>query len=230
MKHQYKILLVEDDPNLGFVIQDNLQLRGYDVQLHADGKSAIDAFKPSLYQVILLDIMLPKADGFAVARFIRDKDKEVPILFLTAKNMMEDKLEGFRTGADDYITKPFSFEELFCRLEIFIKRRKLLADTINEVVSIGKYTFDFAKLKLSCAVETRTLTQREALILELLYRNRNNTLKRDEILNQVWGDDDYFMGRSLDVFISKLRKYLRHDSAVQIQNQHGIGFSLKIES
>jgi len=174
-------------------------------------------------------VMLPYVDGFAVARHIREHDKEVPILFLTAKSMTEDKLEGFKTGADDYITKPFSFEELFYRIEVFLRRRKPLMDTRAGSIAIGAYTFDAAKLSLCCPSEQRTLTQREGIILELLCRHINNTLKREEILNQVWGDDDYFMGRSLDVFISKLRKYLHHDPTVQIINHHGVGFSLRVE-
>ncbi|MFN5557685.1 MAG: response regulator transcription factor [Chryseotalea sp.] len=225
-----KILLVEDDTNLGFVIKDNLSMKGYEVHLCTNGKEAKQQFKTGAYQLCLLDVMLPYADGFEVARHIRSSDKEVPIIFLTAKSMTEDKLEGFKTGADDYIVKPFSFEELFYRMEVFLRRRKPLADTRSGVVKLGKYTFDADKYFLQCEQEERILTQRESTILELLYRHQNNTLKREEILHQVWGDDDYFMGRSLDVFISKLRKYLRHDSSVQIQNQHGIGFSLKIES
>lgn len=224
-----KILLVEDDPNLGFVVKDNLAVKGYDVTLCADGQEAMQKFKPSLFQVCLLDVMLPKVDGFSVARFIRERDKEVPILFLTAKGMTDDKLEGFRTGADDYITKPFSFDELFYRIEVFLRRRKPLVDTRTDSVAIGQYVFDATRLTLSHPQGQRSLTQREAVILELLCRHRDNTLKREEILNQVWGDDDYFMGRSLDVFISKLRKYLQHDPDVQIVNHHGIGFSLKVE-
>jgi DNA-binding response OmpR family regulator len=225
---QHKILLVEDDANLGFVIKDNLSLKGYEVTLCNDGRQAIDNFKASLYQLCLLDVMLPKADGFAVARHIRAQDKEVPILFLSAKNMTEDKLSGFRTGADDYITKPFSFEELFYRIEVFLRRRKPILDAEHITVRLGQYLFDSEKLTLDCPQCSKTLTQREALILQLLCRHQNNTLKREEILNHVWGNDDYFMGRSLDVFISKLRKYLQYDPSVQIINQHGVGFSLRI--
>lgn len=226
---KHKILLVEDDANLAFVVKDNLSLKGYEVTLCADGKQAIQTFKPSSFQVCLVDVMLPFVDGFAVAKHIRSQDKEVPILFLTAKSMTEDKLEGFKTGGDDYITKPFSFEELFYRIEVFLRRRKPLSDTRSGLVPIGNYVFDASKLTLTCTEQQRTLTQREGIILELLCRHVNNTLKREEILNQVWGDDDYFMGRSLDVFISKLRKYLQHDPTVQIVNHHGVGFSLMVE-
>lgn len=230
MTLKHKILLVEDDANLAFVVKDSLQMKGYEVTLCGDGKQAIQTFKPSSFQVCLVDVMLPYVDGFAVARHIREHDKEVPILFLTAKSMTEDKLEGFKTGADDYITKPFSFEELFYRIEVFLRRRKPLTDTRSGLIPIGAYNFDATKLTLACPSENRTLTQREGIILELLCRHINNTLKREEILNQVWGDDDYFMGRSLDVFISKLRKYLQHDPAVQIINHHGVGFSLRVEN
>ena len=226
---KHKILLVEDDANLAYVVKDTLSLKGYDITLCVDGKEAIQTFKPAFFQVCLVDVMLPHVDGFSVARHIRAQDTEVPILFLTAKSMTEDKLEGFKSGADDYITKPFSFEELFYRIEVFLKRRKPLSDTRSGLITIGTYQFDASKLILSCSKQERILTQREGIILELLCRHLNNTLKREEILNQVWGDDDYFMGRSLDVFISKLRKYLQHDPAVQIVNHHGVGFRLKVE-
>jgi DNA-binding response OmpR family regulator len=192
MNLKQKILLVEDDANLGFVVKDNLSLKGYEVTLCTDGHAAMQTFKPSLFQVCLLDVMLPKADGFSVARYIRERDREVPILFITAKGMTEDKLEGFKTGADDYITKPFSFEELFYRIEVFLRRRKPLIDTRTQAVTIGQYVFDANKLTLTHAAGNRSLTQREAIILELLCRHRESTLKREEILNQVWGDDDYF--------------------------------------
>jgi DNA-binding response OmpR family regulator len=228
MMNRHTILLVEDDANLGFVIKDNLALKGYEVTLSTDGKDAMNYFKTGLFQLCLLDVMLPRADGFAVARYIRECDKDVPIIFLTAKAMTEDKLEGFRTGADDYITKPFSFEELLYRIEVFLRRRKPLADTRSGTVSIGNYNYDAHKLILTINNSERVLTQREGLILELLCRHVNSPMKREEILNQVWGDDDYFMGRSLDVFISKLRKYLQHDPSVQIVNHHGVGFSLRV--
>jgi DNA-binding response OmpR family regulator len=227
MKH--RILLVEDDANLGFVVKDNLELKGYEVLLCTNGQQAIDTFKKQVCHLCLLDVMLPHTDGFTVARHIREADEEIPIIFLTARSMTEDKLEGFRTGADDYITKPFSFEELFCRIEVFISRRKRSVDTRKDNIPIGRYSFDATRFKLCYENEERVLTQRESIILELLCMNTNNVLKREEILNTVWGDDDYFMGRSLDVFISKLRKYLQRDPAVQIVNHHGVGFSLRID-
>lgn len=224
-----KILLVEDDPNLGFVIKDNLLLNGYDVILCHDGEQAEMMFGPSLFNLCIFDVMLPKKDGFTLARHVRSQDKSIPILFLTAKAMTEDKLEGFRVGADDFITKPFSLEELLCRIEVFIKRGSVQSQAGEGIFPLGRYEFDFPNLKLRLGSTERSLTQKEADVLRLLYNNHQRVLKREEILKNVWGDDDYFMGRSMDVFISKLRKYLKDDEAVQIVNYHGVGFKLEIK-
>ena len=230
MTNKTKILLVEDDHNLGFVVKDNLTLKGYEVTLCKDGEQGEKEFLNSRFQLCILDVMLPKKDGFSLARSIRTTDIDVPILFLTAKTMTDDKLEGFGTGADDYITKPFSLEELYCRLEVFLKRNKTPKSiTIHSnSLSIGKYEFDSTNFKLTFQNNIKTLTAREAEILKQLYIHRNRVLKRQEILMAVWGDDDYFLGRSLDVFISKIRKYLKHDPLVQITNFHGVGFKLEI--
>lgn len=225
-----KILLVEDDPSLGFVIKDNLSLRGYDVTLCKDGEEGEQSFLASPYNLCIFDIMLPKKDGFSLARSVRKKDAAVPILFLTAKSMVEDKLEGFSTGADDYITKPFSLEELLCRIEVFLRRSPSRHSIEEKIVSLGHYEFDFANLTLKNNSTEKTLTQKEAEVLKLLYFNRDRVLKREEILKHVWGDDDYFMGRSMDVFISKLRKYLKEDPSVQIVNYHGVGFKLEYKA
>ncbi len=222
-----RILLVEDDPNLGYVIQDNLALKGYDVTLCTDGCEGEQAFIQSPFHLCILDVMLPKKDGFALAKFIREKNSEVPIIFLTAKTMLEDKLSGFRTGADDYITKPFSLEELFYRVEVFLRRTRD-NHVEDKVMNVGKFQFDPFSFTLKCNDDEKTLTQKEAEVLKLLYRNRDRVLKREEILTEVWGDDDYFMGRSMDVFISKLRKYLKTDPDIQIVNYHGVGFRLEI--
>lgn len=221
------LLLVEDDDNLGFVIKDNLGMRGYNVVWCNDGEKAELAFKEGSFHLCILDIMLPKKDGFALARSIRTINKNVPILFLSAKSMTEDKLEGFQTGADDYIVKPFSLEELYCRIEVFL-RRSSSAEIIS-TVWIGQYEFDISNLCLRHNASEKLLTTKEAEVLKLLYLHRDRVLKRDEILHYVWGDNDYFMGRSMDVFISKLRKYLKEDSSVQIVNYHGIGFRLEIQ-
>lgn len=222
-----KILLVEDDPSLGFVIQDNLVMNGYEVTLCKDGDEGERTYANSSFDLCLLDVMLPKKDGFSLARSIRENNREIPILFLTAKAMTEDKLLGFQTGADDYITKPFSLEELLYRIEVFLRRSQSKAP-IETIFTVGQFQFDPFSFTLKHNDHEKTLTQKEAEVLKLLYKNRDRVLKREEILTHVWGDDDYFMGRSMDVFISKLRKYLKHDPDIQIVNYHGVGFRLEI--
>ena len=222
-----KILVVEDDPSLGFVIKDNLIQKNFDVTLCSDGDAATQTFAEHSFDICILDVMLPKKDGFSVARSIRLTNKEIPILFLTAKTMTEDKLEGFNTGADDYITKPFNFDELVCRIEVFLRRKNIQVSAEDGVFLLGNFQFDYANLTLKNNDNRKTLTQKEAEVLRLLHLNRGRVLKREEILKEVWGDDDYFMGRSMDVFISKLRKYLKDDPAVEIVNYHGVGFKLE---
>jgi DNA-binding response OmpR family regulator len=222
-----KILLVEDDPSLGFVVKDNLSLQGYDVTLCKDGVEGEQEFMKRPFNICVLDVMLPKKDGFALARSIREKNSDVPIIFLTAKAMTDDKLEGFGTGADDYMTKPFSLEELYCRIEVFLKRSNGSPKESTGALPIGQYQFDTANFTLKHKNEERVLTSREAEILKQLYLHRDRVLKREEILLAVWGNDDYFLGRSLDVFISKIRKYLKDDPNVQITNFHGVGFKLE---
>ncbi len=223
-----KILLVEDDPNLGFVIKDNLEMKGYQVTLCNDGESGENTFLQNAFDLCILDVMMPRKDGFTVARNIRKKNQQVPILFVTAKSMLEDKVEGFSAGGDDYITKPFSVEELQMRIEVFL-RRSNGRESVETVFELGQFVFDSSNLTLTKGSDTRTLTQKESDVLGLLCKNRDRVLKREEILKAVWGDDDYFLGRSMDVFISKLRKYLKDDPTVQIVNYHGIGFRLEIK-
>ncbi len=221
-----KILLVEDDPSLGFVIKDNLIQKGYTVTLAINGDDGLQEFNAHLFDVCILDVMLPKLDGFSLAKQIRETNKEVPILFITAKGMLEDKIIGFQSGGDDYLVKPFSMEELCLRLEVFLRRSKT---TITETLfTIGTYQFDFKNLQLIHASVKKNLTEKEADVLKLLCENKTQVLKREDILKKIWGDDDYFMGRSLDVFISKLRKYLKEDERIQITNYHGVGFRLEI--
>lgn len=222
-----KILLVEDDRSLGYVIQDNLTRKGYEVTCCKDGEEGEQAFLNATFDLCILDVMLPKKDGFSLAASIRENDKEVPILFLTAKTMVEDKLKGFQTGGDDYITKPFSLEELFYRIEVFLRRTRDLHKE-DTVFKVGQFQFDPFSFTLRHNGNEKTLTQKEAEVLKLLYTNRDRVLKREEILTHVWGTDDYFMGRSMDVFISKLRKYLKTDPDIQIVNYHGVGFRLEI--
>jgi len=220
-------MLVEDDPSLGFVIKDNLLQKGFDVTLCADGDSGIKTFTENEFHLCILDVMLPKKDGFTVAQAIRVANKNIPILFLTAKSMTEDKLKGFGAGADDYITKPFNMEELVCRIEVFLRRSTTTVTADQKVFRLGRFEFDYSNLTLKIDDHEKTLTQKEAEVLRLLHLHQERVLKREEILTHVWGDDDYFMGRSMDVFISKLRKYLKEDPAVQIVNYHGVGFKLE---
>ncbi|MBP6398973.1 MAG: response regulator transcription factor [Saprospiraceae bacterium] len=220
-----RILYVEDDETLSFVTSDNLSLNGYDVVHCLDGESALIAFGNGHFDLCLLDVMLPKKDGFTLASDIRKKNPEIPILFLTAKSMKEDRITGLKLGADDYITKPFSIEELILKIEVFLKRKFINIKQANKF-TIGKLTFDYKNLTISSGDSEKTLTQREADLLKLLIENKNNVIKREEILERVWGQNDYFLGRSMDVFISRLRKYLSDDESLKIDNIHGVGFKL----
>lgn len=221
-----KILLVEDDPSLGFVIKDNLLMNGYDVTLCIDGMQGLQIFEEFDFDLCILDVMMPKKDGFTLAQDIRQKNRNIPILFTTAKSMLEDKIAGFSAGGDDYIVKPFSMEELCLRIEVFLRRST--NQNAAESYALGQYKFDCKNLALIHPKGEKVLTQKEAEVLKLLCQHKDHVLKREEILKEVWGDDDYFMGRSLDVFISKLRKYLKEDPAVEIANYHGVGFRLEI--
>lgn len=223
------ILLVEDDPSLGFVIKDNLTHKGYLVELTENGEEGLHAFNERPFDLCILDVMMPKKDGFSLAQAIREKNKNVPILFITAKSMLEDKITGFQSGGDDYIVKPFSMEELFLRMDVFLRRSTVVVNT-DTSFALGALIFDCQNLTLQHTSGAKTLTQKEAEVLKLLCVNRQRVMKREEILTTVWGDDDYFMGRSLDVFISKLRKYLKEDPKVEIVNYHGVGFRLEVGS
>ena len=222
-----KILLVEDDTNLAFVVKDNLEINGFIVTLAADGEIAYSEFNKGKFDLCILDVMLPKKDGFTLAEEIRRKDQRIPLLFLTAKGMKEDRIRGFKTGADDYITKPFSIEELLLRIEVFLKRSRG-ADHNHSLFEIASYTFNYHNLTLMRQSKSVSLTQKEADVLRLFCLHKDSLLKREEILNSVWGNDDYFTGRSLDVFISKIRKYLKEDKSIHIQNVHGVGFKMQI--
>lgn len=227
MKSEIRILLAEDDANLGFVIRDNLEQNGLLVDLCKDGEEAITHFGENEYQICILDVMMPKLDGFAVAEKIRSKNTKIPILFLTAKTLKEDRLRGFMVGGDDYITKPFSIEELICRINVFLRRTDIIKIAPGVKFPIGKYTFDPDNLQLIIDHKEISLTQMESDILSILKDKEGEVVKRADILNQIWGDDDYFNGRSLDVFISRLRKLLSSDTNIGIVNHHGVGFKLK---
>ena len=224
-----RILLAEDDLNLGFVISDQLKSDGYLVTLATDGTDALKRFNEQKYHLCVFDVMMPRKDGFALAKDIRKIDTEIPILFLTAKTMTEDKVEGFKSGGDDYLTKPFSVEELQLRIKALLKRVNINTSIPEEkIFTIGSYLFDTENLNLTIGGLTKSLTKKEAQILKLLYKFKNQVLPREVILNAVWGQDDYFVGRSLDVFITKLRKYLKEDDAILLNNIHGVGFKLEV--
>jgi len=222
-----KILLVEDDPGLGMVIKDNLEQENYSVSLATNGDDALVKYHDESYDICLLDVMLPKKDGFAVAQEIRKQDRETPILFITAKSMVEDRLKGFTSGGDDYITKPFNMKELIFRMEVFLKRSKKSTSTNSEIYSIGRSSFNFSTYTLDTPINSYSLTSKEANVMLHLLRNKNKVVKRNDILKAIWGSEDYFLGRSMDVYISKLRKYLKDDSTATISTVHGVGFKLE---
>ncbi|MDB5226478.1 MAG: two component transcriptional regulator, winged helix family [Bacteroidota bacterium] len=226
--NKVKILLVEDDPNLGFVIKDNLSDKGYDVTHCINGLDAERMIYKSKFDMYLLDVMMPKKDGFTLAKELREKKDETPIIFLTAKEMQEDKLKGFSVGGDDYITKPFNFDELIMRIEAILKRSKPAKPEQKEF-PIGLYTLKVDELKLLKGDTTASLTKKEAALLEYLAKHANQSVKREDMLVKIWKDDSYFAGRSMDVYITKLRKYLKEDPNLEIQNVHGVGFKLLIK-
>jgi DNA-binding response OmpR family regulator len=219
-----KVLLAEDDLSLGYVIKDNLIDAGYEVVLCPEGQSAIDQFNKDEFDICLLDIMMPNKDGFAVAKKIRQQSDVVPILFLTAKSLEEDRIKGFETGADDYIVKPFSMQELLMRMDVFLRRTKKMHSETSLSFNIAKLQFSYTDLKLFIGKNIFNLTQKEADLLKFLCEHPNRILKREEVLLHVWGKDDYFLGRSMDVFITKLRKYFKTEKDVNLETIHGVGF------
>lgn len=227
------ILFVEDDPNLSMILKDYLEMIGYNVDHAKDGEEGVSLFREGKYNLIILDVMMPKMDGFSVAHEIRKMNELVPIIFLTAKNLKEDRIKGFEHGCDDYITKPFSTEELSLRIKAILKRCTVsyqsATEPVEQVFKIGKFTFDSSNLILKFENEERILTRKESGLLKLLCVNKNNLLPREVAMEAIWGENDYFIGRSMDVFIAKLRKYLKPDANVQINNVHGIGFKLQIK-
>jgi DNA-binding response OmpR family regulator len=233
-KPKAHILYVEDDVNLSFVTSDNLEMHGYRITSFSDGAAVMEALSNPgnfpAFDLCILDVMLPKVDGFTIARFIRERNPHVPILFLSARAMKEDRITGLKTGADDYITKPFSMEELILRIEVFLKRKQVSAQAGADHYSLGCYQFHCRNLQLICPQETISLTFKEAQLLQYFCQHTNQVHKREDILNSLWGDDDYFMGRSLDVFVSRLRKYLRHDESIRLENVHGVGFVMRVKT
>ena len=222
-----KVLLVEDDPNLGSLLKEYLDAQGYATVLATDGKKGYDVFSKDKFNICILDVMMPVKDGFTLAKEIRAIDINIPIVFLTAKSMKEDAIEGFSVGADDYITKPFSMEELLLRIKAILRRTETRSkDNGQDEFKIGKYSFDYKHQTLEFNGVPQKLTTKEADLLKLLCLHANDVLDRNFALKSIWNDDNYFNGRSMDVYIAKLRKYLKEDSAVELINVHGKGFKL----
>lgn len=237
MNEKLKILFVEDDPNLSLLVKNFLTDNDFNVVHFLDGENAYFSFKQQnssdsgKFDICILDCMLPGMDGFTLAEEIKQLNKSVPIIFLTARNMKEDKIKGFKIGVDDYITKPFDEDELLFRIQAILRRSgsdKNSSDS-QAIFNIGKYTFDFANQSVSLNNEAKRITKKESDILKMLCLNKNKITRRDEILISIWGENDYFHGRSLDVFITKIRKYLKDDSSIHIENIHNVGFILNVK-
>ena len=228
MDEKLRILLCEDDENLGMLLREYLQAKGYIADLFPDGDAGYKAFLKNKYDICVFDVMMPKKDGFTLAQEVRNANAEIPIIFLTAKTLKEDILEGFKLGADDYITKPFSMEELTFRVEAILRRVRGKKNRETNVYKIGKFTFDIQKQILAINGEQTKLTTKESELLSLLCSHANDVLNRDFALKTIWIDDNYFNARSMDVYITKLRKHLKDDPAIEIINIHGKGYKLII--
>lgn len=223
-KEQARILLAEDDLNLGVLLVDFLEGEGFDVKLCKDGEIALKAFQAGHFSLCILDVMMPKMDGFSLAKEIKLADPLIPIIFITAKSQKEDKLIGYELGADDYITKPFDEDELLWKIRAIVRRLPTKDRVLVEPIEIGRYVFDFANQSLTLDGVVRRMTEKESEVLLYLSKHRNKVVKREDMLKEIWGENDYFMGRSLDVFITKMRKYLKDDSRLGIENVFGVGF------
>jgi len=225
---KYRILYAEDDETLAYLTQDNLEQNNYDVVYCSNGEKAMKAFENELFDICVFDIMMPKMNGFELAEAIRKINTDIPIIFLSAKTLKEDRIKGLRLGADDYLVKPFSIEELVLKIEIFLKRTYNKTNNSKDFFTVGNYHFEPKNYLLYNQENKIILTQRESELLNFFLENKNVVLKREQILKALWGDDDYFMGRSLDVFISRLRKILCNETTISIENLHGIGFRFLI--
>jgi DNA-binding response OmpR family regulator len=229
MSLKVNILLVEDDLNLGIILSDQLKSDGYAVSLCNNGVEAMQRFNEDKFHLCIFDVMLPRKDGFTLTRDIRKTNSAIPILFLSARGMTEDKVEGFNAGGDDYLSKPFSIEELQLRIKALLKRVNIKVDEKEQTnYALGIFVFDTENQTLVLKDQVKTLTKKEVQILKLLFKYKNQVVSREVILNAIWGQNDYFVGRSLDVFITKLRKYLREDPKILISNIHGVGFKFEI--
>jgi DNA-binding response OmpR family regulator len=225
-----KILLIEDDPNLGFILEEALELEGFQVTRCEDGVAGAATFHQEKPDLCLVDVMLPKKDGFTLAREIRQQDQKIPIIFLTAKSLKADRIEGFKLGGDDYVCKPFSMEELVLRIQAVLKRTEGASPTpgLQSQFILGHYEFDAEQHLLRTRDTVQKLTDKENELLRLLCLHENQVLEREEALNAVWGDHNFFTARSMDVYISKLRKYLKNDPRIEIVNVHGKGYKLVV--
>lgn len=227
---QHRVLVVEDDKNLGIILSEYLIAKNYETSLAEDGEQGYELFSSGEFDLCILDVMMPKKDGFTLAKEIRLTDKNIPIIFLTAKSMKEDTIEGFNVGGDDYITKPFSMEELLVRIQAILRRTAKGQGSEETVIfKIGQFSFDARKQVLNSDQSNHKLTSKENELLRLLVLNKNETLERTEALKLIWKDDSYFNSRSMDVYITKLRKYLKEDSSIEIVNVHGQGFRLQCD-
>jgi DNA-binding response OmpR family regulator len=227
---KYRLLIVEDDPNLGEILNEYLQMKGFETVLCRDGAQGWETLQEKHFDLYLLDVMMPRMDGFTLAKNIRKKDDQVPILFLTAKSMKEDTIEAFKIGADDYVTKPFSMEELLLRINAILKRSKSTAQNNTppalERFELGRLVFDVHRQELIVNGEIKKLTGKEGALLEILCRNLNQTVDKNDALRKIWGDDSYFHGRSMDVYLTKLRKLLKIEPKLEIITVHGQGYRL----
>lgn len=227
---RHKILLVEDDTNLGFLLLEFLESKDFDVKLYRDGASGLKGFSSSSFDFCILDVMMPLMDGFTLAEKIREIDKKVPIIFLTARSMKEDKMKGFKIGIDDYVTKPFDEDELLFRIQSILKRvNPEQDDNSKPTFNLGSIIFDVQNQELKIGSESKRLTSKESKILSILAQQKNNIVSRESIMTEVWGETDYFIGRSLDVFISKLRKHLAQEPKIKIETIPTVGVILNID-
>lgn len=231
MENTPSILLVEDDPNFGMVLKNYLEVKKFKVTLATNGQEGFKLFKDHLYDILILDVMMPVMDGFTLAKNVRKHNTEIPVIFLTAKSMEHDKLEGFQIGADDYMTKPFSMEELLMRINAVMRRSGAAKEKFDvQQFAIGKYTFDYQKQLLELNKQQQKLTSKEADLLKLLCIKMNDVMERTYALKLIWESDSYFNARSMDVYVTKLRKYLSQDPNIEIVNVHGKGFKLLVNS
>ncbi len=223
-----KILLAEDDFDFGTILKQYLEISGFEVVWAKNGQEAFNFFKENQFDICVLDVMMPILDGFALAEKIIDINPEIPFLFLTAKSLKEDKIKGLKLGADDYILKPCEADELVLRIHNILKRTNSISIKSNEIIAIGDYRFDIENLQLIHDSKTQRLTEKEAQLIQYLFENKNGLIKREAVLKKIWQSDDYFSGRSLDVFISRIRKYFKDDDTISIETVRGIGFEFRV--